>query len=230
MANPEEQYQQIVASLKNKSTHKLAVLKQTKQQFQFIKDEAKKLADQLCAEVDCVDGVTVTFSSKGEFQAELRFGEDVIVLFLHNDVFDFEKSHSIWKRSYVEQDRLRAYCGMISIFNFLKTSFEMDRSEDIGYLVGRIFINSENHFFVEGKKQLGYLFNDFGTAVLDHTAIRSILMSAIIYCQEFDLIIPPFTSMSEIQVGQMIDISNRMNMKTGKRLGFQFSWDAETPE
>ena len=228
--NHQEQYQQIVSSLKEKSTYKLAVLQEAKKQFAIMNDLAMKLADELCAEMDCVEGVEVSHLSKGEFQFELRFGEDILIFFLHNDVFDFEKSHSLWKRSYVEEDRMRAFCGMISVFNFLKTSFEMDRSEDVGYLVSRIFVNRESHYFVEGKRQLGFLYNDFGTEVIDKKAMRSVLMSAIQYCQEFDLLTPPFNSMSEVQVGRMIDISNKMNLKTGKRLGFQFGWDADTPE
>ena len=228
--DPKEQYQEIVSSLKEKSTHKLAVLEEAKKQFNIMKDEAKKLADDLCEEMDCVEGVEVGYSSKGEFQFELRFGEDILVFFLHNDVFDFEKSHSVWKRSYVEEDRMRAFCGMISVFNFLKTSFEMKRNEDIGYLISRIFINRDAHYFVEGKRQLGFLYNDFGTEVIEAGAMRSILMTAILYCQEFDLLTPPFSSMSEIQVGRMIDIASKMDLQTGKRLGFQFSWDADSPE
>ena len=225
-----EQYQQLVTSLKEKSTYKLAVLTEAKKQFSIMKEVAKNLADDLCAEMDCVEGVEFSYSSKGEFQFELRFGEDILVFFLHNDVFDFEKSHSVWKRSYVEEDRMRAFCGMISVFNFLKTSFEMNRNEDVGYLVSRIFINRDTHYFVEGKRQLGFLYNDFGKEMIDPSAMRSILMTAIIYCQEFDLLAPPFSSMSEIQVGRMIDIAGKMDMKTGKRLGFQLSWEADSPE
>jgi len=225
-----EQYSQIVYSLKEKSTYKLAVLQEAKKQFSVMKEEAKSLADELCAEMDCVEGVEVSYVSKGEFQFELRFAEDVLIFFLHNDVFDFENSHAVWKRSYVDEDKNRAFCGMISVFNFLKTSFDMNRSEDIGYLISRIFINRESHYFVEGKRQLGFLYNDFGKAVIDEQAMRSIMMSAILYCQEFDLLTPPFSSMSEVQVGRMLDITNKMNVKTGKRLGFQFSWDSDTPE
>lgn len=228
--DPKAQYQSIVTSLKEKSTYKLAVLEEARKQFDVFKEVAQKLTTDLCSETDCVDGVDVTYKSKGQFQFELSFGDDVLVFLLHNDAFDFEKSHSIWKRSYVEEDRMRAYCGMISVFNFLKTSFDMDRNEDVGYLIGRIFINREAHYFVEGKKQLGFLYNDFGTDIINSQAIRSIIMSAMQYCQEFDLLTPPFSAMSELQVGRMIDISNKMNMKTGKRLGFKFSWDADSPE
>jgi hypothetical protein len=226
----EEQYRSIASSLKEKSTYKQAVLEKTKLHFETLKAEAEKLANELCKEVDCLEGVDVKFTQKGSFQAEIQFGEDLLIFFLHNDVFDFDKSHRVWKTSYVEEDRMRAYCGMISIFNFLSTSFEMNRLEDMGYLVGRIFINREGHFFVEGKKQLGFLYNDFGTATISGSGFRQIIMSAIQYCQEFDLLTPPFNAMGELQVGQMIDITNKMSVKTGKRLGFRFSSESDSDE
>lgn len=226
----EEQYRSIANSLKEKSTYKHVVLEQTKLHFETLKTEAEKLANELCKEVDCLEGVDVKFTQKGSFQAEIQFGEDLLIFFLHNDVFDFDKSHRVWKTSYVEKDRMRAYCGMISIFNFLSTSFEMNRLEDMGYLVGRIFINREGHFFVEGKKQLGFLYNDFGTATISESGFHQIIMSAIQYCQEFDLLTPPFNAMGELQVGQMIDITNKMSVKTGKRLGFRFSSESDSDE
>ncbi len=225
-----EQYQSIVSSLKEKSVHQRKVLKRTKEYFESLKQEAKHLAEALSTEVKDLEEVEVKYTQKGSFQAELKFGEDVIIFFLHNDVFDFERSHRIWKTSYVEKDRLNAYCGMISIFNFLNTSFEMNRLQDLGYLIGRVFINADGHFFVEGKKQLGFLYNDFGSSELNESALKSIIMSAIQYCQEFDLLTPPFASMSQVQVGQIIDISNQMSVKTGKRLGFKVSAEQDPIE
>lgn len=225
-----EQYQSILTSLKEKSTHKLKVLNQTKDYFESLKAEAEKLANELCDDVESISNVDVKYTEKGYFQAELKFGEDVVIFFLHNDVFDFDRSHRIWKTSYVEKDRLNAYCGMISIFNFLNSSFELNRLEDLGYLVGRLFVNAEGHYFVEGKKQLGFLYNDFGSSQLDGPSLRKIIMSAVQYCQEFDLLTPPFSSMGQVQVGQMIDISKQMSVKTGKRLGFQFSHEQDSSE
>ena len=121
--NSSDQYESIVSSLKDKSAHKLQVLKATAKQFAILKEEASKLAKELCEEVDCVEGVDVKFKETGMFQAEFKFGEDLIVFFMHNDVFDFEKSHRIWKTSYVAENRNRAYCGMITMFNFLNNSF-----------------------------------------------------------------------------------------------------------
>ena len=42
-------------------------------------------------------------------------------------------------------------------------------SNDLGYLIGRIFINHENHFMVQGKRQLGFLYNDFINQLLIKT-------------------------------------------------------------
>lgn len=225
-----ESYDELVSKLKEKAIHKQRVLETSKLQFKLFKKQARLLAEKMTADMGAEDGIEVTYISKGKYEFEIRFGEDILLFLMHTDVFDFDKSHRIWKRSYVDDDRNRAFCGMITVFNFLKTSFEMNRSEDIGYLIGRIFINEENHFFVEGKKQLGFLYNDFGDAILTEDDMRSIILSAIDYCHEFDLLTPPFTSMGQLQVGQVQDYTTQMKFKTGKRLGFQFSWDKEDPE
>ena len=44
----------------------------------------------------------------------------------------------------------RTYCGVINMYNFLSDSFKYNRENDLGYLIGRMFINKENTF-VEGK-------------------------------------------------------------------------------
>ena len=39
------------------------------------------------------------------------------------------------------QNQLGTFCGIINIYNFLSDSFKYNRESDLGYLVGRIFIN-----------------------------------------------------------------------------------------
>ena len=59
----------------------------------------------------------------------------------------------IWTTKYVQKDELNSYSGIINIYNFLTDSFKYDRIDDLGYLVGRLFINRHSHYFVEGKRQ-----------------------------------------------------------------------------
>ena len=81
------------------------------------------------------------------------------------------------------------------------------------------------HYFVEGKRQLGFLYNDFANAVLDKKAITEIINSAIIYTLSFNLFVPPFDNIKEVSVSAMEEETSRMQMQTGKRLGFRFSAD-----
>ena len=92
---------------------------------------------------------------------ELKFAGDVLIFMMHTNVFEFPRHHEIMRTSYIRDDKNRSYCGIINIYNFLADSFKYNRENDIGYLIGRVFINYENHYYIEGKKELGLIYNDF---------------------------------------------------------------------
>ena len=169
----------------------------------------------------------IEFKNNGDFEFEMQVAGDVVVFHMHTNVFDFDKSHSLWKTSYLKEDPSRSFCGMINIYNFLNDSFLYSRMNDLGYMIGRIFVNKENHYFVEGKRQLGFLYNDFVHATIDENAIKAVLESAILYCLSFDLFTPPFDAIKEVSVQDMQTASESMQIKTGKRLGFRFQADSD---
>jgi len=218
----------IVKTLKEKSSLKQDVYYNTLSAFNTLKSVAKGLIADLQKEAKVIDKrLILEFKDKGEFEFELRVAGDLLIFVMHTNVFEFDKNHSIWKNSYVKQDISRSYCGLINIYNFLNDSFKYNRVNDLGYAIGRIFINKENHFFVEGKRQLGFLYNDIVNATLEEEKIKSILESAILYCLDFDLYTPPFDSIKEISVFDMQTASESMQIKTGKRLGFRFQADSD---
>ena len=55
------------------------------------------------------------------------------------------------KQKYVKEDKMRSFCGVIHVYNFLNDSFKYNRLNDVGNLVARIFVNKDKHFFVEGE-------------------------------------------------------------------------------
>ena len=144
---------------------------------------------------------------------------------MHSNIFEFDREHGVWKSSYVKDNILNSYAGIINIYNFLTDSFKYNRLDDLGYLVARIFINRENHYFVEGKRQLGFLYNNFGEAVINKKAIQNVIESAILYTLDFDLLVPPYDDVKFASVSQMKDKINKSKVKTGKRIGFQFYSD-----
>jgi hypothetical protein len=113
---------------------------------------------------------------------------------------------------------------MIEIYNFLADSLKYQRVNDTGYLIGRIFINRENHFIVEGKGQMGFLFNDFGSQILTKEIFENIVEIAILYCIEFDLWAPPMEQIQEITVLDKIQQAGTIAHKTSKRMGFDMNF------
>ncbi len=216
----------ILKTLKEKSSMKQDVFANTNKVFKTMKSTAKKLAADFKSEVSAIDKrVIIEYKEKGEFEFELRVAGDLLIFSMHTNIFEFDKAHQVWKSSYVREDHTRSFCGIINIYNFLNDSFTYKRINDVGYVIGRMFVNKENHYFIEGKRQLGFLYNDFVHAVIDEKTIKAVLESTILYCLDFDLFTPPFDAIKELSVSDMLTASENMQMKTGKRLGFRFQVD-----
>lgn len=222
---------QIIEVLKRKASLKQSVFRKTIDVFNDFKTEAEKLADELKADMEKIDeNVVVEFQVKGDFEFHIKFGGDILVFYMHTNVFDFPKNHNIWNNSYVKEDELRAYCGMINIYNFLADSMKYNRVNDLGYLVGRLFVNKDLHYFVEGKKQMGVLYNDFINETITPKKSRAIIETAILYSLDFDLLTPPYNNMREVSVMDIMEATNAIKIQTGKRLGFKFQTDSDNFE
>lgn len=206
------------------------VFHNTIETFKLLKTVVKEVSTEL-KEYNKIDKrVIVDVKEVGEYQVQIRVAGDTVIFYMHTNIFEFDKSHRIWKTSYVKEDNNRSFCGMIQVFNFLADSFKYNRVNDLGYLIGRIFINKESHYFVEGKRQLGFLYNDFVNTTIDKAALKAIVESAILYCLNFDLFTPPFDSVKEVTVSDIQAVENSMQISTGKRLGFRFQSDTDQIE
>jgi hypothetical protein len=221
-------YELILKTLKEKSSMKQDVYTNTLQSFRIMKSCAKQIITDFKNDVPNIDKrLIIEYREKGEFEFELQVAGDLLIFSMHTNVFDFDKAHQIWKNSYVKEDASRSFCGIINIYNFLNDSFTYNRMNDLGYVIGRIFVNKENHYFIEGKRQLGFLYNDFVHAVIDEKTLKSVLESAVLYCLNFDLFTPPFDNIKEVSVSDIQAANECMQIKTGKRLGFRFQVDSD---
>ncbi len=166
------------------------------------------------------------FENKHTQSFYLQFGSDILLFMLHSNVFAFNRDHEVMKTAYIKEDKNRAYCGQISIYNFLTDSLFYQRYNDLGYLIGRVFVNNDNHYYIDGKREIGQLYNNFGTNVFDEKAALMILESAMQYTINFDLLVTPYEAVKEISVRDMVEINNqRIPIRTAKRLGFRFQAD-----
>jgi hypothetical protein len=221
-----DKQQQIIDILQTKSSIKQQVFTNTFETFKELKTLLRDTANRYNKAMNS-SGVNKLFEFRytGEFLAELRVAGDVLIFYMHSNVFDFDRDHAVRKSKYLKDDPTAAYSGIINIYNFLADSFKYDRNEDLGYLIGRIFINKDKQFFVEGKRQDESAVPKFGTKTVDAEALRTITESAIAYSLQFDLLVPPYDRVKVTNVEHISKKKYQGQLKTGKRLGFGFRSD-----
>ncbi|MFH2095381.1 MAG: hypothetical protein ABIJ16_06745 [Bacteroidota bacterium] len=213
----------ILKTLKDKSHVKQQVYDNLTEAFNIIKEVLQNLSKDYNKDLRQEDKrIFLEYKDRGAFEAELKVAADMIIFNMHSNIFEFERGHTVWKTEYVQSNEMSTYCGIINIYNFLADSFKYNRIDDLGYLIARIFINKDNHYFVEGKRQLGFLYNDFSTAIIDKSAVKNIIESTILYSLDFDLLVPPYDNVKIATVAQMRERINKSKIQTGKRLGFVF--------
>ena len=200
----------------------------TKETLELFRETTREMM-RLFQEQNSKEGRNVhfEFTDHGDFEFEVKFAGDVLVFMMHTNVFEFSRDHQVMKSNYIREDKRRSYCGVIRIYNFLADSFAYNRDQDLGYMIGRVFVNNEKHYFIEGKRELGMLYNNFNTSLITSESVQGIVESAIEYTTNFDLLTPPYDEVKLVSVGEMRSDLDKKSMVTGKRLGFRFQADTD---
>ena len=216
----------IVTTLKDKSLLKQKVFDNTLDAFSIIKDVLKNLSKELNSNLTGMDSrIKLEYTDRSNFDAQIKVAGDILLFSMHSNIFQFDRDHPAWKTAYIQKNKFNAYSGVINIYNYLADSFRYSRLDDLGYLIGRIFINHEKQYFVEGKRQMGMLFTNYGSEEISNQSLQLIITAAIQYALEFDLLVPPYDTVKIATVGQAEAKIQHSKVITGKRLGFQFNSD-----
>ena len=215
---------EILKLLKEKSATKQLIYRNTKEAFDdlviSLKSKEKSLTTLL---KDEEENVELEFKSNGVFDVQLKFAGDTLLFHMHSNIFDFPPTHEIFKSKYINSDKTRSFCGVINIYNFLSDSLKYNRLNDEGVLIGRIFINKEKKFFVEGDEDLGSLFKDFSKKKINNESMEEIINACMIFTLNFDLCSPNFNDVRLVSVHHLLTMSMNQKIKTSKRLGYQLS-------
>jgi len=220
--------QQLFASLIKKAELKQKVYANTFESFRLF----KKTIDRMTVEYEeyylthpTKRHVPFEARMRGDYEIEVKFGGDILLFLMHTNIFEFSRNHAVMRTGYIKEDIERSYCGIINIYNFLSDSFKYNRINDVGYMIGRVFINKDKHYFIEGKRELGFIYNNFENNVVGPPSVEKLIEAAITYTINFDLLTPPYEQMQEVTVSEMKNTLDAISLKTGKRLGFQFQAD-----
>ncbi len=217
-----DQIVEIIAGLNNKAALKQHIYRNTQTVFKELLRSAKEIAEQLAPTVVEKDkNVEVDLIEVSEFEFHLKFSGDTIAFIMHTNIFTFPPEHEVNKLKYTLEVPDRAYFGMIQAYNFLSDSLKYQRLADVGYLLARLFINAEGHFYVDEQRQLDFLYKDLTNNEINGEVVVKIIEQTMLYALDFDLYVPPVDVMSEITLDQKNYFNNAGGMATGKRLGFK---------
>ena len=218
--------EQILASLEMKSLVKQKVYDQTLEVFNLLKEILQEIAEEYNKDLHVKDPrVNFEYKERSQFEVQLKVAGDLLIFSMHSNIFEFDRDHNVWKLDYIKNNAIYSFCGIINVYNFLADSFKYNRLEDLGYLISRLFINLDNRFFVEGKRQQDYLYNNFGKLEISREIIKNIVLRIILYAIDFDLLVPPYDNIKIASVAQLNQKVQYHRMKTGKRLGYKFNSD-----
>lgn len=223
-----EQHVRILEQLLTKSSTKQQVWREAQWVFGILKEQASDVATIMNYKVSDKDSsVVVRYTEKGEHEFRLQFSGDVLVFHLHTNAYALPEQHELRKSSYLREDPMRAYFGIINVYNFLNDSLRYNRQGDIGQLIGRIYINKDRHFFVDGQRQLAFLYRDLAHQVIreenydDYYMLRKVVETAMEYALAFDLQLPSMQESRELTVFQMENISNELRVRKPAAVGFK---------
>lgn len=219
--------QNIAEILLSKSSVKQKTYRNVCTAFKQMQEEAQKVIEDLNSKTaDRDEDVDLKMNVVSEQEFHVQIAGDLLVFVLHTNIITLPADYEYNKTSYVQDQPLRKYMGQINVYNFMADSFEFNRLNDPGYLLARLLINYENHFIVEGDRQVGFMFKANTAKPLEKVDMDILIKLIIAQAAENDLVAPPFPQIRNITVRQKIEKTESLG--GGNKIGFQMSYQNES--
>jgi len=225
-ALPPDRLDLIAQGLSGKSSAKQAIFRATQAAFDLL----RKVSQELCLELTQKITTSVDASVRIEYypvngmEFHIRFSGDLLVFVMHSNIVTFPDTFGPMTTPYVQNDFRRRFFGHIMAYNFMADSIKYQRLNDPGYLVGRLLVNIDNHYFLEGVQQLELPDHDMSENPVTADAMRLFVESAMIAAVNNDLIAPPMNDIQKITVKQKFE---NQQVSRGSKVGFSFSHEQQ---
>ncbi|GAA4302352.1 hypothetical protein [Nibribacter koreensis] len=217
----EDRLEAIFEGLHQKSSSKQAIFRNTKTVFDQLREVSIELVGKLTERLATVDTtVVIEYRSINDFEFHVKFSGDLLVFVMHSNVITLPDEHELMRSRYVEEDFRRRFFGHIMAYNFMADSIKYNRLNDPGYLLGRVLINIDNHFYLEGVKQLDLNYSDMSKNKITEETLRLFTESAMIASVNNDLVAPDVDEIRKITVKQKLE---EQMVSTPQKVGFSFS-------
>ena len=214
----------IFQGLTQKSTTKQAIYRNTQEAFKLFRKVSKELVNKLSSRVTLLDStVLIEYRDINEMEFHIKIAGDLLIFVMHSNIVTFPEDYDLMRSEYVEADFKRRFFGHIMAYNFMADSIKYSRKNDPGYLLGRLLINIENHFYLEGVDQLHLRYQDISRNILKEEDINIMVESAMIAAVNNDLMAQDLEDIRKITVKQKLD---NQQVSRNQKVGFNFSYQA----
>ena len=83
--------------------------------FNLLKDVLQEIADEYNSDLQVKDQrIKFEYKERGQFEAQLKVASDILIFSMHSNIFEFDRDHNVWKLSYVKDNSLYSFCGIIN--------------------------------------------------------------------------------------------------------------------
>lgn len=217
---PADRLDQIFEGLKQKSTAKQAIYRNTQAAFDCLRLVSQELVVELTRKLTPLDSsVLIEYRPVNDMEFHIKFSGDLLVFVMHSNIVTFPDEYGPMPSAYVSEDFRRRFFGHIMAYNFMADSIKYQRLNDPGYLVGRLLVNIDNHYFLEGVQQLELPNNDMSDNAITPDAMRLFVESAMIAAVNNDLVAPLLPEIKKISVKQKLE---NQQVSRGSKVGFSF--------
>jgi hypothetical protein len=223
-AEPEpDPIEYIKMMLESKSTAKQTTFKHLGEAFDLLCSDSRRIISELTSSAHPADNdVTLYFKIISNHEFHVKLAGDLLIFVMHTNIITFDDEHEVMKDDYIKSNPVNRYFGQINIYNFMYDSLRYNRGNDPGYLIGRLMINHEDRFFMEGEKQFTGLYGKISPEPIDDPTLQNIVKLSLQIAIKNDLMAPPYSKVRSITLNQKNE--HTVELGGGQKIGFQMSY------
>ena len=106
---------EIIKLLEEKGGVKQEIYRLTQSVFINFQKILKEKSERISKEISVKDkSINIDYSSKGKFEAQIKFSGETLLFHMHSNIFDFPKTHSMHKSEYVKKDPLSKRYNLVN--------------------------------------------------------------------------------------------------------------------
>ena len=209
----------IINKIETTSQLKKNLFEQVTSFFTDLEKTCREVAIELQKE-SANNTIAVKIEKINDYEFLFRVGGDVLVFILQSNIVRLSDDAYISKSKYLKDDVTLRYFGQVLVYNFLADTLTYGRLDDPGYLISRILINRENHFFLEGDRKIVFEFPELKDNPITKDKNRKLVENLVLSALNNDLLAPNFNDIMLISYHQKLEHTSSMG--NPKKIGFDF--------